>query len=369
MPVEPTTEMPFAACATARVPFSGQTRVARPHAEGCRARATSLPEARTPVTFRHLLSWKSLFYGTLLPALGSQPAARGDAVLGSIGRAGWCLPARRREMIQAVSRAREALGADWPVEETARGLAANVPRFLARDCLLGPASDEELAGRFDVTGLEHLEAATAGGRGAILLGCHLGSHLAGVHWLLRRDHRLRLLVQRPSHVSERMRAFFDAEGPLPQSRLFLKRDLTPGQAAERLLAARSALRAGHAVYLNGDIPWAGPNSHPGRLLGQRRDFLGVWADLAVLARVPVVAMFCTHLPNGRHRLHFHAPWTIQSGGEAIAVKRYLEQLEAEIAAHPADAVAHLLWPCYSEPTPRRRRSLSPLSSLATPDAA
>jgi hypothetical protein len=174
-----------------------------------------------------------------------------------------------------------------------------------------------------------------------------------------------LLVQRPRHVSPALQDRFDRDGGLfPQSEFFLRRTLPPCAAAERMLRARGALRQNMAVYLTGDIPWAGPNARPGRLLGVDHLFLSVWADLAVLARAPVIPMFCTHRPKGRLALTFDPPWTIAPGGENAAVARYLARLEDEIAARPADAVAHLLWPCYgsssdSPKPPRHRSRLSP----------
>jgi lauroyl/myristoyl acyltransferase len=123
-------------------------------------------------------------------------------------------------------------------------------------------------------------------------------------------------------------------------------------AAERLLRARAALRDGLAVYLTGDIPWPGPKTRPGRLLGQPQRFLAVWSDLAVLTRAPVFVVFCTHKPGGRYALTVEPMGTIAPGEENAAVARYLARLESEIAAHPADAVAHLLWPCYGPPSPR-----------------
>jgi lauroyl/myristoyl acyltransferase len=150
-------------------------------------------------------------------------------------------------------------------------------------------------------------------------------------------------------VSGELDRRFDRVEAQPQSEFFLRRGLTPALATERLLRARGALREGLAVYLSGDIPWTGPNTRPGRLLGQSRTFLSVWADLAVVTRAPVFLVFCTHRPGGRYALTIEPPWSLAAGDEPAAVTRYLARLESEIATHPADAVAHLLWPCYGPP--------------------
>ena len=321
------------------------------------------------MTLRHAFSWKPIFYEALLPALRLLGPCAADAVVGGIGRSSLAWPPRRRALTRSVARAREALGATWDARSVGAELAAAVPRFLARDYLLEGAAGPEFAARFDVHGLEHLRETMAQGRGAVLVGSHLGGHMAALNWLYREDVPLRLLVQRPRHVSPTMARQFDrVDGPHPQSGLFLRRGLPPGTAAERLIRARSALRDGLAVYLAGDIPWASPNARPGRLLGQLHPFLSIWADLAVLARSPVIPMFCTHQPGGRYALTFDAPWTLSAGTEAAALARFLKRLEAEISAHPADAVAYLTWPCYGpsyNPPPRRTHKHRPKADART----
>jgi lauroyl/myristoyl acyltransferase len=142
---------------------------------------------------------------------------------------------------------------------------------------------------------------------------------------------------------------FDVDANHPQSEFFLKRSMTPAEAVERLLRARSALRDGLVVYLSGDILWPGPNCRHGRLLGVDRTFLAIWADLAALARAPVVFLFAKHRPQGRYALTFDPARTIRPGAEDAAVGHFLRRLEDEIAANPADAVAYLLWPCFGPP--------------------
>ncbi len=299
------------------------------------------------MTLRHIFCWKSLFYEALLPASRRLGPARADAILRGLGRVSLAWPSRRAAFANALSRASGALDAPWSPESVRAPLAESVPRFLARDYPLEGTSDAQLADRFEVRGFEHVQNALAQGRGVILLGSHLGGHMAALHWLYRREVPLRLLVQRPRHVSPTLHRRFDRiDGPHPQNALFLRRNLPPGAAAERMLRARSALRDNLAVYLAGDIPWPGANARPGRLLGETHNFLSIWADLAILARSPVVPVFCTHLPSGRFQLTFDPAWTLAPGTEAASVARYLERLESVVADHPADAVAYLTWPCY-----------------------
>jgi len=299
------------------------------------------------VTFRHFLSWKPLYYDGLLPALRALGPRRGDAVLGALGRsiaAAW--PARRAELRDSLRR-QLGIGTGADDRATYRTLAGNVLRFLARDCPLDGDTAEVFAARFDVQGFEHLRAARDRGRGVILVGCHLGAHLSAAHWLYRQGEPLRMLIQRPRHVSRLLNRQFDAGGVAhPQSGFFLRRRLTPEDASKRVFRTRSALRDGLIVYLKGDVPWVGPNTRPGRLLGHSQPYQSLWAEFAALFRAPVVPVFCTHLPGGRYQLTFDPSWDVARGAEAEAVDRYLTRLDAEIRAHPAEAVAHLLWPCY-----------------------
>ena len=168
---------------------------------------------------RRVLCWKFVFYDLLLPALRRLGPARGDAILGFLGRLAMAVRPRRGNGLRAaLERASAALDADWSIETTWPALAANTARFLARDYPLDRQSDEAVLSRFDVRGYERLRATLSDGRGAILVGSHLGAHIAGVHWLFRRGVPLRLLVQRPRHVSRELNRRFDAGGIAPPGR-------------------------------------------------------------------------------------------------------------------------------------------------------
>jgi phosphatidylinositol dimannoside acyltransferase len=314
---------------------------------------------------RRVLSWKFVFYDLLLPVLRMLGPMRGDAILAFLGRLAMAVrPGRRWRFRASLERARAALDADWSIETTWPALAASTARFIARDYPLDGLSDQAVLDRFDVHGYDRLRATMADGRGAILVGSHLGAHIAGVHWLFRRGVPLRLLVQRPRHISGELNRRFDVDGPHPQAAMFLRRDLSPAVAIERIFRARAALRDGLAVYLNGDIPWSGPNTCPGVLLGRPQQLLAIWTELAILTGTPIFLVFCIHKPGGRFSLEIEEIGRLRLGEEETAVADYLKQLEARIATRPADAVAHLAWPCYeSPPSPslqhrKRRRVVS-----------
>jgi lauroyl/myristoyl acyltransferase len=299
---------------------------------------------------RHVSSWKSWYYQVVLPGLRRLGPEACDSALTLFGRAiARTNSNQRREIAVAVHRAKTILGSGWDELETCQSIAGNLARFSARDYPLDGVTDADVLDRFEIEGAEHLDAALARGRGVILVGSHLGAHVSAQHWLYRRGIPLRLLVQRPKHVSKDLHARFDLDTIHPQSNFFLRRSMTPAESVERLLRARSALRDGLAVYLSGDILWPGPNCRHGRLLGVDRTFLAIWTDLAAHARAPVIFLFAKHRPKGRYALTFDPAQTIEPGGEDRAVAHFLHRLEAEIAANPADAIAYLLWPCFGPP--------------------
>ena len=288
------------------------------------------------------------------PPLPAPPwPQRADAVLGNFGRLAVSLwPPLRHRFVRILTRTREILNVELSPETLAPDLASGLLRFLARDYLLNTRDDSLALDLFDVEGADSLEEALAEGRGVVLVGSHLGGHIAAFHWLYRSGLPIRLMVQRPRHVASSLNALFDRDDPGadPQSAFFLRRGLNRVDSIKRFLSARAALRAGKAVYLAGDVPWTGPNTRTGRFLGQTRRLLSVWVDLAVLTRAPVFFVFCTHGAGGRHLLRFESIGKVASGGEDRAVVRYLNRLEVAIASHPADAAAHLLWPCYGPPS-------------------
>lgn len=321
---------------------------------------------------RRVFTWKFYFYEVLLPSLRHLGPARADRAIAAMGRLGARLrPGRRAALREAARRINAELKRDGDPPTDWRTLAESAARFTARDYALNAADDALISARFDVTGLEAVEAAMARGGGAILVGSHFGAHVAGMHWLFRFGPPARALVQRPKHVSAALSELFDRAGDgYAQSDFFLRSNQSPSTAVERMLQARSALRDGLALYLNGDVVWDGANTRVCRLLGLEHPFLAIWTDLAAITRAPVFFVFCKHLPGGRFALDFEPLDELARGQADRALSAYMRAVEARVAADPAEAIAYLTWPCYTTPSapaepPNHQRRAMRLSHIAT----
>ena len=297
---------------------------------------------------RQILTWKFLVYQMALPLLARLGPKKADSILTAMGKIliRVC-PTRRRRLSDALERVNAP--ADLAAE-----LAVGELRFLARDYLLEGRSREESLKLFDVEGEEALFEALNDKKGAVLVGSHFGAHIAAFHWFYDQSLPIKIMVQRPKHITNRLARYFDADVTDPQSHYFLNRALAGSDCVKRLLNARNALKSGKAIYLAGDIPWRGGNTRTGQLLGRPLKFLSVWADLASNTQSPVFLVFCAHQVGGRFSLKIEPFGKVSAGSEPTAIKRYLERLDSVIIDNPADAVAHLHWPCFgpAEPTLR-----------------
>jgi lauroyl/myristoyl acyltransferase len=298
--------------------------------------------------------WKPIFYGQLLPRLQGLSARRSGDVLRTLGEAHLLWPPRRARIRTAVEGLRRHLAAmEWDAEKVSRAVAGGLARYAGRDYLLDGLDPAALDRRFRVEGVELLRELHRERRGVILVGCHLGGHLSAVHWLLRKGFPIRMLVQRPRHVSRALGREFDRDDPgYPQSGFFVRRDLPPQEAAARLVRAWKALREGYVMYLNSDVPWEIATARRARFLGREMPLLSLWADLAAITRAPVVRVFCTHEADGVYRIRFEGPIHVSPGGEQTALEEYLGRLEAMIREHPGDAIPYFLWPHFEEAASR-----------------
>ncbi len=294
--------------------------------------------------FARGFGWKALYYGPFLHFLKCLSPRAADATNRWLGRLwGLLRTPQRARLDRAYANAATVLAVLGSAQNPRRDeLADQSVRMLARDCLIKPNQAET---RFLVKGFEQVAKLRDSHRPAILLGCHLGAYIPSLQWMYRQGLPLRLLVQCPNHVSPFLRTRFSvADEPFPQTRMFVRRGMTPQEAAERMLRARAALRGGMMMYLCGDIPW--PKGRETQFLGRRRPVQSVWLDLAMETGAPVIPVFATFNREGVHELDFDAPIPVTAGSPQESLDHYFERLHKLVLRRPEQAWPYWAWPTY-----------------------
>jgi len=214
-----------------------------------------------------------------------------------------------------------------------------------------PAMDPGwLADRIEAaaTGIEHIHAAVAGGRGVILALPHSGNwDLAGV-WVVRR-------IGRPTVVAERL----DPESLFRRFVRFREQlgfeivPLTGGTAPPfDLLTER--LRQGRVVGLLGERDLTG-SGVPVTFFGEPTCMPSGPARLALGTGAPLLPVHCWFTPDG-WGVDVGAPIDTD-GGVRATTQRLADRFAAGIAAHPADW--HMLQPLWTADVQARRAAHRP----------
>lgn len=200
-------------------------------------------------------------------------------------------------------------------------LLAMAPRLTSR----------ELSELLPVEGIEHLDAALAEGRGAILLGSHLNSLCMFDAIVLLRERGYDIGVALP-----------EERDPWAPSRL--------RKLADRLTGAKTLYELTGAFYAqfnirpivrrlarNGIVAQTGDGLHSARFievdfLGKKVPFPTGMAAVAQVTRAPVVPMFQVGAPPDHLRVVLEEPWSVERGNDgaealAAAVARFASRLE------------------------------------------
>jgi KDO2-lipid IV(A) lauroyltransferase len=177
----------------------------------------------------------------------------------------------------------------------------------------------------DVAGAADLARVAAAGRGVVVLTAHLGNWELAGRLLARRG-------ARPTHVVVAAEADPAVERFLRGGEMPLR--FVTRAAPTASLSLVTALRRGEIVALQGD-----------RALGTRGDvwqpFFGAPAPfplgpfvLARAAGAPVMPAFCLLDADRRYRIVVGEPRSVEAGGEAAALGRWVEVLEGLVRRHP-----------------------------------
>ncbi len=187
-------------------------------------------------------------------------------------------------------------------------------------------------------GLEHIEAAAASGRGAILLMSHVGNWEIGARLLGEREFRLMLFMgEKQAEQIERLQKEDLRMGGVRVVSLEAGQEATI-QGIEGL----RFLRDGGLLSLAGDRVWSDEQPViPVRMLGRRVGLPKAPHALALLSGAPIITFFVVR--TGRCSYHFRAfaAATVKAAHRrdrdaalAASASRYVQHLETVLRRHP-----------------------------------
>lgn len=200
---------------------------------------------------------------------------------------------------------------------------------LAEFLRLPRLSDAELLDRFTVTGLDHVHAARARGRGVIVLTAHVGNweYLAAAQAAWKLDIAV---ITRHAH-SAGVDRFWQG--------IRQERGIRFLHAWRSLSTLIRHLRAGGAVGMSIDQNEGGTTGARVPFFGREAGTVKAPALLAARLGCPVIMALSWRDPAGRHHASFSEELPLQPGDHLAAVldattRMYNARLEAFIAAHP-----------------------------------
>jgi len=192
--------------------------------------------------------------------------------------------------------------------------------------------------RFEIQGLDVLERALAGGRGALLVGTHIGSFEA-LRVLATRCPQLDLRLLLDRQQAPALNTLLEALAPALREQV-----IDAGQdMASVMLAMAAAARSGALLALLGDRARIGEATCSIPFFDAPARFPQAPWRVAAALGVPVLLGFGMYLGSGRYQLRFEAfadplqlPRAAPARAAAIAAccARYAARIEALLRQHP-----------------------------------
>ena len=205
----------------------------------------------------------------------------------------------------------------------------------------------------EIRGREHLEAALAAGKGAILCSAHFGSHASGLsvlhasgfpvthigRWDHNYNYDYRVKYNRRTGVSSAERWFWELVYARPLLRYRQRPNIEPWPGRPQVaMQAAAALRANEVVSISIDAPPL--DNERARavevpFLGRRARLLPGVVTLAQLTGAPVLMAFLYRKADYRHQVwEISAPVPLE-GDTATAFGRCAAEVSAAIRRSPA----------------------------------
>jgi lauroyl/myristoyl acyltransferase len=191
-------------------------------------------------------------------------------------------------------------------------------------------------------GLERLDAALSGGKGAILALMHFGNHLLLIPALGYRGYTVYQLAERGPTGEDRERP-----GLLQSLVVRRRRQIGEKMPAKILVADEIDKRIFYKVLQNKNVLLCAVDGRLGQNM-QYYDFFGRRMLLsngifriAQYSGAPVLPLFITRMENGRHRLTIEAPLVFDTPD--AGVQHFLDIFKRYFAAFPHHYAANLMF--------------------------
>ena len=235
----------------------------------------------------------------------------------------WLSRAQRQAALDNYAAALGRDRSDPEVARVARRAFQNYGRMLMDFVLMGSLAPAELMARVSVEGLEHLDAALARGRGAIMAVPHMGSwDMAGSY--------AGALGYRISAVAERFPGSLN-DAVIKTRQSFGLDVITLGRSAVR--AITEALQANRVVALLCDLE-QGPGVSV-RFFGRTATVPGGPAAFALKTGAALIPACQYGVAPGRYRIHLDPPLAVAAGElREPLMQRVIDRFEDFIQERP-----------------------------------
>jgi len=254
----------------------------------------------------------------------------------------WLWPHKRSEIVRDL---RQVLGDEVSQEEAER-LARDLFRYRSceiMDLMRARGSARSLRKLVEIQGIEHLEAALAGGKGAILCTGHFGSHQNGFSVLNASGYPVTTIGRwdwkYDTTVSPAERRFWTLAFYRRVVRHRRRPHLEPWPGRFQVaVQAAAALRENEFVTICSDAgPLAAdqPRSLELPFLGQKARMLPGVVSIAKLTGAPVLMVFIHRSADYRHQTLEISPPVSMQGDTETAFERVVAAIDAAIQRNPA----------------------------------